>query len=153
MVDVLIRPEFERYVVAEDVLRAAHAVLQAESASSETALSIVITDDDEIRSLNRQFRHVDAPTDVLAFADDPTEQAFVTAPDEPPYLGDVIISYPRARVQSVGQHHSAAAELRLLIVHGVLHLLGYDHVTKEEQARMWARQDAIISTLRGTDDG
>jgi probable rRNA maturation factor len=153
MVDVLIRPEFEQHVVAEDVLRAAHAVLQAEGASPETALSIVITDDDEIRSLNRQFRHVDAPTDVLAFADDPTEQAFVTAPDEPPYLGDVIVSYPRARVQSATQRHSTAAELRLLIVHGVLHLLGYDHATKEEQARMWARQDAILSTLQGTDDG
>jgi probable rRNA maturation factor len=153
MVDVLIRPEFEKHVLAEDVLRAAHAVLQAEGASPEAALSIVITDDDEIRSLNRQFRHVDAPTDVLAFADDPTEQAFVTAPDEPPYLGDVIVSYPRARVQSATQRHSAAAELRLLIVHGVLHLLGYDHATKAEQAQMWARQESILSTLKGADDG
>jgi probable rRNA maturation factor len=153
MVDVLIRPEFEQYVLAEDVLRAAHAVLQAEGAPPEAALSIVITDDDEIRSLNRQFRHVDAPTDVLAFADDPTEQAFVTAPDEPPYLGDVIVSYPRARVQSATQRHSAAIELRLLIVHGVLHLLGYDHATKEKQAQMWARQESILSTLQETDDG
>ena len=122
-------------------------MLQAEGASPEAALSIVITDDDEIRSLNRQFRHVDAPTDVLAFADDPTEQAFVTAPDEPPYLGDVIVSYPRARVQSATQRHSVVAELRLLIVHGVLHLLGYDHGTPNEKAAMWRAQTAVLTQL------
>ena len=149
MVDVLIRPKFEPMVDAEDVHRIALAVLQAESAAPEAALCIVITDDAEIQSLNRQFRDVDAPTDVLAFADEPTDQTFVTAPDEPPYLGDVIVSFPRARIQAAAEGHSTEAEMRLLIVHGVLHLLGYDHATPDEQAHMWARQDAILSTLQG----
>jgi probable rRNA maturation factor len=151
-VDVLIRPKFEHDVKVEDVHHIALTVLQAEAASPEAALSIVITDDAEIRSLNRQFRGVDAPTDVLAFADEPTEPAFVSAPDEPPYLGDVIVSLPRARVQAATLGHPTGAEVRLLIVHGVLHLLGYDHATPDEEARMWARQDAILSTLQGVGD-
>jgi probable rRNA maturation factor len=148
MVDVLIRPKFEPNVDADEVNRIALAVLQAESASPDAALSIVITDDAEIQSLNRQFRDVDAPTDVLAFADEPTDQTFVSAPDEPPYLGDVIVSFPRARIQAAAEGHSTGQELRLLIVHGVLHLLGHDHATEDEQATMWARQEAILSALQ-----
>ena len=153
MVDVWIRPKFEGDVDAEDMRRIALAVLQAENAAPEAALCIVITDDAEIQSLNAQFRGVDAPTDVLAFADEPTEQTFIAAPDEPPYLGDVIVSFPRARVQAAAEGHSTAAEMRLLIAHGVLHLLGHDHATPDEQARMWARQDAVLSTLQGSDPG
>lgn len=153
MIDVLIRPEFEQTVDAQDVHHTVFAVLQAEAVSSKAELCIVITDDDEIQSLNRQFRGIDAPTDVLAFADEPTDQPFITAPDEPPYLGDVIISFPRARVQAAAEGHNTAAEMRLLIVHGVLHLLGYDHAQPDEKARMWARQDAILSTLQGKGDG
>jgi probable rRNA maturation factor len=153
MVDVLIRPEFEQVVDAQDVHHTVVAVLQAEAASPQAELCIVITDDDEIQSLNRQFRGVDAPTDVLAFADEPTDQPFITAPDEPPYLGDVIISFPRTRVQAAAEGHSTKAEMRLLIVHGVLHLLGYDHAQPDEQGRMWARQEAILSTLQETSDG
>jgi probable rRNA maturation factor len=153
MVDVLIRPEFERAVDAKAVRHIALAVLQAETAAPEAALSVVVTDDAEIQSLNHQFRGVDAPTDVLAFANEPTDQTFVTAPDEPPYLGDVILSFPRARVQAATVGHHIDKELRLLIVHGVLHLLGYDHDTPQEKNRMWARQEAILSTLQETEDG
>jgi probable rRNA maturation factor len=152
MVDVLIRPEFERGLDVKEVRRVTLAVLQAESAPPEAALSIVITDDAEIQALNRQFRGVDAPTDVLAFANEPTDQTFVTAPDEPPYLGDVIISFPRARVQAATVGHRVDKELRLLIVHGVLHLLGYDHATPEEKDRMWNRQGTILSALQGKED-
>jgi probable rRNA maturation factor len=149
MVDVLVRPEFEHKIDTEHVRHTALAVLQAEAASPEAALCIVITDDTEIQSLNRQFRGVDAPTDVLAFADDPTEQAFVASPDEPPYLGDMIISYPCARVQAATAGHPLGKELDLLTIHGVLHLLGHDHATSREKARMWARQEAILAALQG----
>ena len=151
MVDVLIRPKFERDVDAEDVRRVACAALEAESASAEAELCIVITDDAEIEDLNRRFRGMDVPTDVLAFADEPADSTFIAAPDEPPYLGDVIVSFPRARIQAAAEGHSTAEEMHLLIVHGVLHLLGHDHATPDEQARMWARQDAILSTLQGPD--
>jgi probable rRNA maturation factor len=153
MVDVLIRPEFRGTVAVEDVRLCARAVLEAETAPPDAELCIVITDDQEIQSLNLQFRGVDAPTDVLAFADDPDDGPFVAAPDEPPYLGDVIISFPRARVQAATEGHSTATELRLLTVHGVLHLLGYDHATPHDQTRMWARQEAILSSLPERADG
>jgi len=72
----------------------------------------------------------------------------VDGSDEPPYLGDVIVSLPRAREQAAEHGHSTMQELRLLVVHGVLHLLGYDHATPAEEAAMWARQDAILQRVQ-----
>jgi probable rRNA maturation factor len=152
MVDVLIRPRFEPGVDAAQVRRTARVALKLENASTEASLCVVITGDDEIRSLNRQFRGVDAPTDVLAFGQEATASPFVSAPDEPPYLGDVIVSWSRAQEQAAEQGHSTKRELKLLIVHGVLHLLGYDHATPEEQIQMWARQETILSALVEIDD-
>jgi probable rRNA maturation factor len=105
-------------------------------------LSLALSDDDQIRRLNRQFLDVDAPTDVLAFPGseiDPDSQV--------EYLGDVIISYPRALAQSIAAGHSVEDELCLLVVHGVLHLLGYDHSNEQEKAAMWALQDQILAHL------
>jgi probable rRNA maturation factor len=112
----------------------------------EIALSVVITYDEAILELNRQFRDVDAPTDVLAFGSG-QEGDFVTAPGEPAYLGDVVISYPRAVAQAEEYGHSVDRELALLAVHGVLHLLGYDHVDEAERMEMWARQNEILESL------
>lgn len=145
MIQALIQPSFENQVQAEFVEQVVQAVLAHESVSPEADVSIVITDDAEIQSLNAQFRGVDAPTDVLAFAEEATKQPFVAAPDELPYLGDVIISFPRAQVQAQEVGHAVDDELRLLIVHGVLHLLGYDHDEPEKEVRMWARQDQILA--------
>ncbi len=147
MIQVLIRPQFSTAVAAEWVEAIARVVLAQENIAPEADLSVVITDDDEIHGLNAQFRGVDAPTDVLSFVEQETESPFVGAPDEPPYLGDVIVSYPRALAQAGEQGHSVDDELRLLIVHGILHLLGYDHETPEQEALMWARQDAILARI------
>ncbi len=99
-----------------------------------------------IQALNRTFRQVDSPTDVLAF---PAAEGndFVLPPELPPYLGDVIISYPTALAQAEAQGHPVEQELTLLIVHGCLHLLGYDHETEEERQQMWARQEALCTQL------
>jgi probable rRNA maturation factor len=108
-------------------------------------LTLVLTDDDQVHALNRQFREVDAPTDVLSFP------AGDVDPDTGRlYLGDVIISLPRALAQA--EVHSLEDELRLLIVHGVLHLLGYDHADEQEQAAMWAAQAEILARLQATED-
>jgi probable rRNA maturation factor len=143
-IQVLIRPTLGTKVDAGELRRTVQLALGIEQSPSHVSLAVVITDDQEIQALNRQFRDVDAPTDVLAFANDETGQAFVDGSDEPPYIGDVIVSLPRAREQAAEHGHSTAEELRLLVVHGVLHLLGYDHATPGEQAAMWARQDAIL---------
>jgi len=128
---------------------AARKTLAHESAPSRAELTLVITGDDEIRDLNRQYRGVDAPTDVLSFAEAETDAHFV----EPVYLGDVIISYPRAVAQAASAGHPVADELLLLVVHGVLHLLGHDHAGRAEKRKMWTAQKQILSELGdGTSD-
>jgi probable rRNA maturation factor len=152
MIRVVVRSGLGRQVDAGFVKRTARAVLEKEALGVDASLSVVVTGDAEIQALNRQFRGIDAPTDVLAFGEGPTEHPFVTAPEEPRYLGDVIISLASAQEQAAQQGHSTQAELRLLIVHGILHLLGYDHGSPEEKARMWGTQDAILGTLEGKHD-
>ncbi len=111
---------------------------------TEGEVTLVITDADRVRALNCEFRGVDAPTDVLSFPWQAGEP--VPSPEEArsPYFGDVIIAFPVAEEQATRYGHSVQEELRLLTVHGVLHLLGYDHATPEEEAVMWARQEAIL---------
>ncbi len=106
------------------------------------SLSIVITGDAQIQELNRQYRGIDAPTDVLSFSSDEID------PDtSESYLGDVLISYPRAMGQAQAGGHPVADELQLLTVHGVLHLLGYDHDLPAEKERMWAIQAEVLQRL------
>ena len=141
-VEVQVAPEFAG-VIAEERLRAvAGTALQQEGAEGEVTL--VITDDEGIQQLNRDFLGKDAPTDVLAFSAREDGGPFLTAPEAGGYLGDVIVSYPRAVVQAEEQRHPVEQELDLLIVHGLLHLLGYDHASEEEKALMWSRQEMIL---------
>jgi len=100
---------------------------------TDVSVTIYITTDSEIRTLNKKFHANDAPTDVLAF---PTGNA--------DYLGDVVISYDRAREQARDAHWRIADELDLLAVHGVLHLLGYADLTPRKRAKMWKRQEEIL---------
>lgn len=121
---------------------AAKTALRQQAAPAETDLTIVITDDEQLRELNRQYRHIDAPTDVLSFPAD-----FIDPDNELPYLGDILISYERANTQASAAGHSAEAELQLLVVHGVLHLLGHDHADPEEKTQMWSDQSEILRQL------
>ncbi|MEA3336342.1 MAG: rRNA maturation RNase YbeY [Chloroflexota bacterium] len=111
-------------------------------------LAVVVTGEETLQQLNCAYRGIDTPTDVLSFPAWDTlaeeESVFVSAPDAATYLGDVIISFPAAARQADAAGHSVADELSLLAVHGVLHLLGYDHGTPEEKAGMWAVQDEIL---------
>lgn len=145
-IEVQIDDAFAELVRPEWVLRAVEATLQAEGQSSGE-VTVVITGDAEIQALNRDYGETDAPTDVLAFAAHEGEP-FVLPDEASAYLGDVIISCPTATAQAAQQGHSLQDELLLLAVHGCLHLLGYDHADEAEQARMWARQEAILAQLR-----
>jgi probable rRNA maturation factor len=121
------------------------AALRREEATGE--LTLVITDDQGIQELNRDFLGHDAPTDVLSFGTQQDSGPFVTAPEAGGYLGDVIVSLSRATAQAAEMGHPLQQELDLLIVHGVLHLLGYDHANDDDKARMWARQSAILDQV------
>ena len=135
---------FRAEVDEGDLRRVAAEVLRQEGAAGETELSLIITDDETIRELNRRFRDVDAPTDVLAFGAG-TEERFVSAPESPSYLGDVVISYQRALAQAEELGHAVAEELKLLVIHGILHLLGYDHQEEADAQKMREREEHILS--------
>ena len=140
----------EPYVdqVDEVALRqATESALTTAQAPAPAALSVVVTDTATVQALNAQHLGEDAPTDVLSF---PTEgDPSTSEPGEPPYLGDVLLAFPIAETQARTAGHSTQEELHLLTVHGVLHLLGYDHATPDQQAEMWVLQSAALDVLRG----
>ncbi len=144
-VEVQIAEAFTTLLSEKQLRAVAEATLRHEQVSGQAA--IVITDDEGIQELNRDFLGIDAPTDVLAFSAQEETEIFVMAPEEVEYLGDVIVSYPQAVAQASEAGHPVERELALLVVHGLLHLLGYDHGEQEEKAIMWARQEAILSSL------
>ncbi len=141
-VHLRIDPPFVSLVADEALRRAAEATLTQQRAPAGASLTLWLSDDATLHQWNRRFRGVDAPTDVLSFPDgevDPDTGAI--------YLGDVLISYPRAAAQAAAGGHAVADELTLLVVHGVLHLLGHDHATPEEKERMWTAQREILRSL------
>ncbi len=144
-IEVQVAPAFAGAVMGADLKRAVEKVLRREDRPGE--VTVVVTDEQGIRELNRDFLGRDRVTDVLAFATQEEGGPFVPAPGAGKYLGDVIVCYPRAVQQALEQDHSVGEELALLVVHGVLHLLGYDHATEEEQAAMWALQDEILGQI------
>ncbi len=110
--------------------------------SRSADLTIVLTDDAQLHELNRDYLGVDAPTDVLSFpADEDDPESGVR------YLGDILISIPRAKKQAKAAGHPLEAEVQLLVVHGTLHLLGHDHAKVREKARMWKAQAEVMSKL------
>ncbi len=122
------------------LVRAAEATLDIATPDSE--VSIVVGNDVLLKQLNRKYRGLDTTTDVLSF---PSGEIDPDTHQE--YLGDVIISLPRAEAQAVTEGHPLADELQLLVVHGVLHLLGYDHLDPVDKVRMQAAQNKILSAL------
>ena len=105
-------------------------------------MTIVLTDDAQLHELNREYLGVDAPTDVLSFPASETDPETGVA-----YLGDILISIPRATQQAQAAGHPIEAEVQLLVIHGTLHLLGHDHAEAEEKARMWKAQGEVMSQL------
>jgi probable rRNA maturation factor len=102
----------------------------------------VITDNEQVQALNQQFRRVDSSTDVLSFPAD-----FIDPDTLKTYLGDVIISYPICLAQAQSANHPVDQELAILVVHGVLHLMGYDHINTKDKKQMWSLQADILKRL------
>jgi probable rRNA maturation factor len=122
--------------------QAASETLAVACADREADLTILLTDDDQICQLNREYLSVDAPTDVLAFPAD-----YIDPDTDSRYLGDVIISYDRAVAQAEASGHAVEQEIQLLVVHGILHLLGHDHADPSQKVKMWAAQAEILTRL------
>lgn len=129
-----------------DLERAAQQAL-ASAGRPQAQATILLTDDASIQELNRRFAGIDAPTDVLSFSAWEGDPGFVVAPEMGAYLGDIAVSVPYAARQAAAAGHALGDELRLLVVHGILHLLGYDHATDAEEAIMWEKQRSILDDL------
>ncbi len=126
------------------VSHAAQLTLQHQAMSPPAELTILLTDDARLKALNRDFRQQDKVTDVLSFpaGDEMPDLTSVT-----PYLGDIAISVPVAERQAQASGHATLAELQLLTIHGVLHLLGHDHANPEQKQAMWDVQTAVLTQL------
>jgi probable rRNA maturation factor len=149
-VDVQIDERFADAADAELIKWAVAQTLAGEEVAGPVEVSVLVTDDAALHALNRDYRGVDAPTDVLSFAaeDDTSGPAFVLPPGTPRYLGDIAISYERVVAQAAEYGHSRERELAYLTAHGVLHLLGYDHERgAEDAAAMRAREEATMERL------
>ena len=126
-----------------DVLEAAaDQTLRQAGDQPKAEATVVLSGESHLQQLNQDYLGIDAPTDVLSFPSDeidPETESF--------YLGDIIISFSRAEEQAEAGGHTVEAELQLLVVHGMLHLCGFDHVEPEEKAAMWEIQSEVLSSI------
>ncbi len=159
-VSVLVFEEFQRDVSARRVESV--CVFALRHGGERRSVSVVIADDAVVRSLNAKYRGIDDTTDVLSFGFDnageyygegaaPSEWSagdeFVLPPTESGVLGEVIVSYPQAVRQAAAGGRSVGCELALLVVHGTLHLMGYDHVRLDDEAVMRDAEGSVIAQI------
>ena len=141
--------------IADKVINAA---LDYEECPYEAEVSLTLVDNNRIHDINKEFRDIDRPTDVLSFPmveyDDAGEFAFLEDEDDcfnpetgELMLGDIIISLDKVEEQAIAYGHSFTREYAFLIAHSMLHLLGYDHMEPEEEKVMFARQEEILKEL------
>jgi probable rRNA maturation factor len=121
------------------------SIVERELGPGRYTIALHLVGDETIRELNREHRGVDLHTDVLAFPlHDPNGMRFVVPPDLSTNLGDVVVSHPRVQAQAEEYGHSPGRELAYLVVHGVLHVLGYDHEAEDDRVRMRAREEEAL---------
>ena len=159
-ITVLVFPSFTRRVTQKRLRRVVEAALDAAAASERGEVSLVIADDEALLELNARHRGEASVTDVLSFSphhagpymgdgdDSPDDSGFPDFPTpdgQPEELGEVVISYPQAKRQARQARRPVAVEVETLVVHGVLHLLGYDHAEPDEEREMFALQDAALA--------
>jgi len=142
MIYLTIDKSYKDLLKPELLEQASRVTFQHQDISHDTSMSIVITDDAQLHHLNMQFAGIDETTDVLSFPADYTDPDTATL-----YLGDILISYPRALEQAEKAGHSVESELQLLVVHGILHLAGHDHTNVDGKVNMWTAQREILSIL------
>nr|MDH3136032.1 rRNA maturation RNase YbeY [Bacillus velezensis] len=136
--------------VSADALQEVEKLLQfaaeKEGVQDQAEVSVTIVTNEEIREINRDYREKDTPTDVISFAleEEGEDEVEIVGADMPPVLGDIIISADRTKEQAEEYGHSFMRELGFLAVHGFLHLLGYDHMTKEEEEEMFSKQKDLL---------
>ncbi len=142
MIAIQVKRNFSTKVDQPTLTRAAQMTLEFARIGENSDISIVIGNDEMLRKLNLAYRQVNEATDVLAFPSGEVDPDTHTK-----YLGDVIISLPRAQQQAAAHGHALLEELQLLVVHGMLHLLGYDHEQDDDKQKMQSAQERILRQL------
>jgi probable rRNA maturation factor len=129
----------------------AERVLKAEKAGPKVEMGILITNQGNIRTLNLTYRNINEPTDVLSFYMMPepeqAKETFIMPPDNVKHIGEVVISYPQAIIQARENKHTVKKEITVLLIHGILHLLGYDHEKPVDEKKMKPREAAILKRI------
>ena len=146
-IGIHVEGEFRGLVDGGWVRKITRQVLKAGGAAPPYEVSLVFTDSEKVKQLNRDYRGIDEPTDVLAFHMLPqkgVDSSFALPPDGVTRLGEVIISYPQAAEQAKEQGHSPERELALLIIHGILHLLDYDHEEPGKESEMREKERELL---------
>ncbi|MET3699281.1 probable rRNA maturation factor [Bacillus oleivorans] len=119
--------------------------LKKEQVEEDCEISITFVSNDKIQEINREYRGKDKPTDVISFAlEEGDEEEIIMGAPETRVLGDIIISIEKTKEQAEEYGHSFERELGFLAVHGLLHLLGYDHGTEQEEKEMFSKQESIL---------
>jgi probable rRNA maturation factor len=149
---IQIEKPFTHLVSREWLKKAVTLALSYAGINKAVELGLVIASDETVHDLNRKYRKVDRTTDVLAFAFTEASvnkaRPFAVPPDNIVHLGEVIISYPRAKRQAEEQKHSLEKELALLVAHGVLHLLGYDHEQPDDAKMMRYLEARVLDDIK-----
>ena len=146
-INIDIKPPYHNRLAKKWLLEVVETVLSIQKIDRPVELSLLITGDREVHKLNREYRGIDKTTDVISFALSEDTGEFVTPPDRVSRLGEVIISYPQAASQAKANKQTIKAELAWLVVHGLLHLLGYDHQDDASEAVMRKREDVILRKI------
>lgn len=142
MIHVQIDREYWSTISSPDLRKAAKAACKVVGLPQNVEFTVVITGDDQVRALNSEYRQVAETTDVLSFPAD--EEDPETGKD---YIGDIIISYPRAVLQANAAGHATGDELTLLVIHGVLHLAGHDHADARDKKIMFDLQNEALNQM------
>ncbi len=155
-IDILINDEYQDDVSSGYLEKITRVILENMHGANACQLGIVITGDEEIRQLNREYRGIDSTTDVLAFAmqdetvcEDEHALLFPLHAGGVRQLGEVLISFPQAVRQAEEAGHDVQKEIVTLVVHGILHLLGFDHETDEEAEVMESREAELLAKMEG----
>ena len=131
----------------ELVEQCARAALEEAHIDDDAEVSVTLVDNERIRELNNEFREIDRETDVLSFPLG-DENGFETNPDtDAILLGDIVISLEKAQSQAEEYGHSFLREVAFLLTHSLFHLLGYDHMTPDEEKEMFAKQEKVLEKL------
>ena len=143
MITIKSKTKFQNKIIE----RAVSATLAHQSQPLDSELTVVLTDDSKIQELNQDYLGIDAPTDVLSFPASETDASETDPETGARYIGDIIISLPYAARSAEKAGHPVEAEVQLLVVHGVLHLLGHDHANVRAKVKMWKAQAEILESL------